>query len=87
MLLHGTRDEQSAMREQLTMISFWTQGEFRTAFDEVQLHLEQTFGRPQEIIPKKGEATGEYLWVLGDVFVGHYTGSGPQQRASIRKAY
>jgi hypothetical protein len=88
MLLHGTREEgEVAMRERLTMISFWKQGEFRAIFDQLQVHLVQTFGAPQEVIRKKGEDPGQYLWILGDVVVGHYASGESQQRASIRKAY
>jgi hypothetical protein len=86
--LHGSRGfGQSAMRERLTMISFWKQGEFRATFDEIQAHLESTFGPPQETIPGKDDWPAEYKWVLDDVVIGHYTDDkgGAQQRASIRK--
>ncbi len=90
MLLHGDRAYgQSTMRERLTMISFWKQGEFRAIFDEIQAHLETAFGPPHERIPGSDDWPAEYKWVLDDVIVGHYTDGkgGPQQRASIRKRY
>jgi hypothetical protein len=71
------------------MVSFWKQGDFRVVFDEIQSHLETTFGPPHETIPGSGGWPAEYKWVLDDVVIGHYTDDkgGPQQRASIRKMY
>ncbi|MGH7437262.1 MAG: hypothetical protein ACRENE_16420, partial [Polyangiaceae bacterium] len=88
-LLHGPRTfGQDSLRERLTMVSFWKRGDFRATFDEIQRHLELTFGPPLETIPGSDDWPAEYKWVLGDVVVGHYTDDkgGPQQLASIRKA-
>ena len=91
MLIHGSRGYgQSAMRERFTMVSFSKQGAFRIIFDEIQAHLESTFGPPHETIPGNEDWPGEYKWILHDVVIGHYAddkGTGPQQRASIRKMY
>ncbi|MDP9151195.1 MAG: hypothetical protein M3O36_14805 [Myxococcota bacterium] len=89
-LLHGPRGfGQDSMRDRLTMVSFWKQGDFQATFDEIQLHLELTFGPPHATIPGGDAWPAEYKWVIGDVIVSHYAddkGAGPQQRASIRKA-
>jgi hypothetical protein len=90
-LLYGSQGfEPSSMHERLTMIRFWRQGEFRATFDDIQRHLEMTFGPPHETIPGSDDWPAEYKWVIGDVVVGHYAddkGTGPQELASIRKAF
>ncbi len=91
LLLHGPRGHgPAATADRLTMISFWKQGDFRATFDEMQSHLERTFGPPHETIPGGPDWPAEYKWVIDDVVIGHYAGdkgTGPQQRASIRKMY
>src|SRR5579859_6954084 len=80
MLLHGSREGGSAMRDRLTMISFWKRGDFRVTFDDIQVHLEDTFGPPTETIPGNDDWPAEYKWVLGDIVIGHYAddkGTGP----------
>jgi hypothetical protein len=90
MLLHGTRSYgQSATRERLAMISFWKQGDFRATFDEIQGHLERTFGPPEETLPGGNGGPADCKWVLHGVVIAHYVEDrgGLQGRASIRRMY